>query len=94
MTLETVRKKIDEIDARIIRLIADRQHLAGETAQLKFREGLPIKDPDQRDRVLERAFDRAVESMVNPVSVQKIFAILIEMSEERQQECMGDGNLP
>jgi len=94
MTLETVRKKIDEIDSRIIRLIADRQHLAGEMAQLKFRDRLPIKDPDQRDRVLERAFDRAVESMVNPVSVQKIFAILIEMSEERQQECMGDGNLP
>jgi len=94
MTLETVRKKIDEIDARIIRLIADRQSLAGEMAQLKFREGLPIKDPDQRDRVLERAFDRSVESMVDPVSVQKIFAILVEMSEERQQECMGDGNLP
>jgi len=35
-----------------------------------------------------------VEAKVDPVSVQKIFGILVEMSEERQQECMGDGNLP
>jgi chorismate mutase len=94
MTLESVREKIDEIDARIIRLIADRQHHAGEMAHLKFRKGLPIRDLGQRERVLERAFDRAVESKIDPVSVQKVFDILVQMSEERQQECMGDGNLP
>jgi chorismate mutase len=94
MTLDSVRKQIDEIDARIIRLVAERQGLAGDMARLKFREGIPIRDPGQRERVLERAFDRAVEAKVDPVSVQKIFGILVEMSEERQQECMGDGNLP
>ncbi len=94
MTLESVRKKIDDIDARLVRLIAERQQLAGEMAQLKFRDGIPIRDPGQREHVLDRAFDRAVESKVDPVSVQKIFGILVEMSEERQQECMGDGNLP
>lgn len=94
MTLESVRKKIDEIDARLIRLISERQQLAGEMAHLKFREGIPIRDPGQREHVLDRAFDRAVEAKVDPVSVQKIFDILVQMSEERQQECMGDGNLP
>ena len=94
MSLASVREKIDEIDGRIIKLIAERQRLAGEMAHLKFREGSPIRDPEQRERVLERAFDRAVESKVDPVSVQKVFDLLVQMSEERQQECMGDGNLP
>jgi chorismate mutase len=94
MTLESVRKKIDGIDARLIGLIAERQGLAAEMARLKFRDGIPIRDHGQREHVLERAFDRAVEAKVDPVSVQKIFGILVEMSEERQQECMGDGNLP
>jgi chorismate mutase len=94
MSLVSVREKIDDIDARILKLIAERQRLAGEMAHLKFREGIPIRDPGQRERVLERAFDRAVESKVDPVSVQKIFDILVQMSEDRQQECMGDGNLP
>jgi chorismate mutase len=94
MSLVSVREKIDDIDARFLKLIAERQRLAGEMAHLKFREGIPIRDPGQRERVLERAFDRAVESKVDPVSVQKIFDILVQMSEDRQQECMGDGNLP
>jgi len=94
MSLASVREKIEEIDGRIIGLIAERQRLAGEMAHLKFRDGLAIRDPDQKERVLERAFDRAVESKVDPVSVQEIFDILVRMSEDRQQECMGDGNLP
>jgi len=94
MSLVSVREKIDDIDARFLKLIAERQRLAGEMAHLKFREGIPIRDPGQRERVLERAFDRAVESKVDPVSVQKIFDTLVQMSEDRQQECMGDGNLP
>jgi chorismate mutase len=94
MNLESIREKIDEIDARIIKLIGERQRLAGEMARLKFREGMPIRDAEQRERVLERAFDRAVESRIDPVSIQMIFEILVRMSEERQQECMGDGNLP
>ena len=94
MSLSSVREKIDEIDERIIKLIAERQRLAGEMAHLKFREGVLIRDPEQREKVLERAFDRAVESKVDPVSVQKVFDLLVQMSEERQQECMGDGNPP
>jgi chorismate mutase len=94
MTLESVRRRIDEIDARVVGLIAERQQLAAEMAHLKFREGIAIRDPGQREHVLDRAFDRAVESKVDPVSVQRIFDILVQMSEERQQECMGDGNLP
>ena len=31
---------------------------------------------------------------IDPVAVQKIFGQLIAMSEERQRECSGDGNLP
>jgi len=44
--------------------------------------------------VLDRAFNYAVEKNINPVSVKHIFALLIEMSEEKQRECQGDGNLP
>ncbi len=94
MNLESLREKIDGIDSRIIKLIGERQRLAGEMAHLKFREGMPIRDAEQRERVLERAFDRAVESRIDPVSIQMVFEILVRMSEERQQECMGDGNLP
>jgi len=94
MSLETVRAEISRVDSEIIRLIAHRQELAGKIAQIKISRGIPIHDQNRAGEVLESVFDQAVESRIDPVSVQKIFEMLIAMSEERQRECSGDGNLP
>jgi chorismate mutase len=94
MSLDAARNEIQQIDERIVDLIAQRQKLAGQVARLKYEAGLPIHDTAQRKAVLERVFNYSVESRINPVAVRKIFEILIEMSEERQRECSGGGNLP
>lgn len=94
MTLAEFRKEIDAIDSKIIGLIAKRQQIAGKIAREKAREGHSVHDPGRTREVLSHAFDQAVEQKINPVFVQEIFTILIEMSEERQHECFGEGNLP
>jgi len=94
MSLDTVRAEISRVDTGIIQLIAERQKLAGKIAQIKVKKSLPIHDEDRAAGVLEAVFEQAVESRIDPVSVQKIFEILIAMSEDRQRECSGDGNLP
>jgi chorismate mutase len=94
MSLETVRAEITKTDKEIIRLIAHRQELAGKIARIKIHTGLPIHDEDRASQVLNTVFDQAVEARIDPVAVQKIFEQLIAMSEERQHECSGDGNLP
>lgn len=94
MTLDAVRNGIREIDEKIIDLVAERQKLAAEVARIKQEEGLSIHDPAQRKIVLDRVFTYAVESRIDPVAVRRIFEILVEMNEERQRECSGDGNLP
>ncbi|MDD1715365.1 MAG: chorismate mutase [Methanolinea sp.] len=94
MPIEALRAEINEIDQQIIDLIARRQRLAGRIAQVKTNEGLSIHDEKRTREVLENAFNTAVEKNINPVYVQKIFSLLIEMSEEKQRECTGDGNLP
>jgi chorismate mutase len=94
MSLETVRAEITRVDSEIIRLIAERQKLAGKIARIKIHKGIPIHDERQASNVLEAVFTQAVESRIDPVAVQKIFEQLIAMSEDRQRECSGDGNLP
>ncbi|MEI7856532.1 MAG: chorismate mutase [Methanomicrobiales archaeon] len=94
MSLETVRAEITRTDTEIIRLIAHRQDLAIKIARIKINEGMPIHDEHRAAAVLNSVFDQAVEAKIDPVAVQKIFAQLIAMSEERQRECSGDGNLP
>lgn len=94
MSLDAVRAEISKVDARIIRLIAERQKLAEKIARIKISEGIAIHDQDRTEKVLESVFEQAVESRIDPVAVQKIFEMLIAMSEDRQRECSGDGNLP
>jgi chorismate mutase len=94
MSLDAVRNEIREIDEKIIDLIAERQNLAAEVARIKREMGLPLRDEAQRMAVIDRVFTRAAESRIDPIAVRRIFEILIEMSEERQRECSGDGNLP
>jgi chorismate mutase len=94
MMIDDVRKEIDRVDFEIVRLVARRQELAGKIAKIKISEGLPVHDEPRTLEVLDAVFNHAVECKIDPVSVQKIFDILIAMSEERQRECSGEGNLP
>ncbi|HOB06512.1 MAG TPA: chorismate mutase [Methanoculleus sp.] len=94
MSLDAVRNEIREIDEKIIDLIAERQNLAAEVARIKREMGLPLRDEAQRRVVLDRVFTYAAESRIDPLAVRRVFETLVEMSEERQRECSGDGNLP
>jgi len=94
MSLDKVRADITKVDREIIRLISLRQGYAGKIARIKISTGIPIHDDLRTAEVLESAFEQAVECKIDPVAVQKIFEILISMSEERQRECSGEGNLP
>ena len=94
MFLEKIRADITKVDREIIRLIAHRQELAGKIAKIKIHAGIPVHDENRTSEVLNTVFDQAVEARIDPVAVQKIFEQLIAMSEERQRECSGEGNLP
>ncbi|WOX56603.1 MULTISPECIES: chorismate mutase [unclassified Methanoculleus] len=94
MSLDAARDEIRKIDEEIIDLVAERQRLAAEIVRLKQENGLSIRDEAQRRAVLDRAFSYAAESRIDPVAVRKIFEVLVEMNEERQRECSGDGSLP
>ena len=94
MSLEKVRADITKGDGEIIRLIAQRQDYARKVAKIKIHEGIPVHDEHRTAEVLESAFELAVEYKIDPVAVQKVFEILIAMSEDRQRDFSGEGNLP
>lgn len=94
MTLDEYRRTLAALDEQIIDLIAKRQEIAAEIGRIKHRETLPVHDDEQHAQVMGRVFDSAVEHKIDPVSVSQVFEILVAMSEERQHECAGEGNLP
>ena len=53
MSLEELRKQIDEVDARITELIGERIHIAEEIGKGKRAKGRSIEDREREKRVLE-----------------------------------------
>ena len=53
MNLEDLRKKIDEVDARIVELIGERVRIAEEIGRGKKAQGKLIEDREREHRVLE-----------------------------------------
>ena len=94
MELSDARKKIEELDTSILKLIAERTNLAGTVLELKKTEGKGIDDKEQNHVVLNRAIDLATELNLDTGSIKQIFEILIRMNIERQHELSGEGNLP
>lgn len=52
-SIESLRKKIQRIDASIIKKIAKRQALAKEIGQLKVKEGKDIVDLSQEEKLFK-----------------------------------------
>ena len=59
MTLDEIRKKIDEIDGRLLPLFEDRMDCSKEVARIKKGQGLPILNEAREQAVLENISEKA-----------------------------------
>ncbi len=80
MTLEDLRKRIDEADARIVRLLAERLKTAGEIGKEKQRAGRPVEDAAREQRVLEHVKDIAREEGISPAAVESIYRQVVSVT--------------
>ena len=55
MDIADWRRKIDEIDRKLVELISERAHAAHEIGKLKRGVGMPIYEPDREKKVFENA---------------------------------------
>ena len=85
MSLDEMRLKIEEIDRRIMELIAERTDIAILIAEIKEREGLPITDKDQEKKVMQRVSKNADLFGVDKEGVERIFQMLIELNKSKQR---------
>jgi chorismate mutase len=88
MTIEEVRAEVTRIDEEIIRLIAQRQHLAGKIAAIKQNERIPVHDNQRKNDVLEYVMKLARINHVDPEPVKTIFETLIAMNEKEQRAAL------
>lgn len=78
--LARIRARIDDLDDRLVELIAERSRLATETLAVKDRGGLPRTDVRREAQVVARAARQARARGLDGELVRDVFWRLIELS--------------
>ena len=84
MSLKDLRKKIDEADAQIVRLIADRMRIAQEIGAEKKKQGKQIKDAVREKRVLSNVRNLAQEEKISEEGIENIYRQIVAASRSNE----------
>jgi chorismate mutase len=82
--LDSLRQTIDDLDTRILELIAERVRVVLAVGDYKRRVGMAVYDPERERRMLERLCARAPHPLAGD-TVRRIFERLIDESRRLEQ---------
>jgi chorismate mutase len=85
MDIADWRRKIDEIDRKLVELLSERAHAAHAIGKLKREIGMPIYEPDRERAVFENA--RSVNRGPLPDrDLQRIYERIMDVMRQIQRE--------
>lgn len=84
MSLDDLRKEIDSIDNRIVKLIAERIRLAEGIGKEKREQGKQIVDINREKQVIDRLKEFARQEQINPDDVERIYRLIMNATKGRQ----------
>lgn len=76
----TLRKKIDNVDEKIVHLLKERMDLCKNIGAIKTKNGLSVKDHRREDEVYLHAMAKALECGLDPQKIEAIFKDIIALS--------------
>ena len=91
--LAAFRATIDNLDAALVHLLAERFRCTQQVGLLKAELDLPPSDPAREERQLRRLRALAEDSGLDPVFAEKFFAFVVE-EVIRHHEAIRDGHRP
>ena len=80
------RGRIEEIDQKLVALLAERVSIGKKTAEIKRAAGLPILDPQREAEVIRRAGEAARSHELPDEAVREIFWHVVGLSRRAQEE--------
>jgi len=84
--LDAIRKRIDEIDEELIKLMAERTNFAKDIAMLKKSLNMPINDSEREKEVYEKTRRLCNKYNLNESIGVKIIKILVKHNKDIQSK--------
>ncbi|WBU56845.1 chorismate mutase [Paracoccus sediminicola] len=89
--MTALRLRIDELDARLIALLAERSALIDRAARIKARDGLPARIEARVEEVAGLARSRAREAGLDPNLAERIWRLMMEHFIAQEERYLRDG---
>jgi chorismate mutase len=75
--LHSIRQSIDNIDAAVIHMLAERFKFTQQVGALKAEHGLPPADPERERQQIQRLRALAEESHLDPAFAEKFLTFIV-----------------
>jgi chorismate mutase len=72
-----LRDSIDNLDAALVHLLAERFRVTQQVGHLKAEHGLPPSDPDREQRQIDRLRALALSAKLDPEFAEKFLAFIV-----------------
>jgi chorismate mutase/prephenate dehydrogenase len=86
VTLDDLRRRLNEIDRHLIELVAERKTISGEVARVKRATGHPTRDYEREREVILGVRATASELGVSPALAEELLRLLIRSSLTTQEQ--------
>jgi chorismate mutase len=87
MNLSDWRRRIDEIDRKLVELLNERSRCALEIGKLKRAENIPLYQPEREKEVLENA-ERTNTGPLTDAAVRRLFERIIDEARSAERAAM------
>jgi chorismate mutase len=91
--LEGIRLSIDNIDAALVHLLAERFRFTQQVGRLKAGHGMPPSDPEREKVQLARLRALAVESRLDPEFAEKWFNFVVAEVIHHHEQIASTGSI-
>ena len=89
-----IRSSIDNIDAALIHLLAERFKFTQQVGRLKATHGLPPSDPDRERRQIARVRNLAIDALLDPAFAEKWFNFVVAEVIQHHEELANGAAAP
>jgi chorismate mutase len=87
MTLADWRRRIDDIDRKLVELLNERSQCALEIGKLKQQANLPLYQPDREREVIENA-EQHNEGPLTDAAIRRLFERIIDEARSAERVAM------
>jgi chorismate mutase len=89
--LAQLRRSIDNIDAALIHLLAERFKNTKNVGKLKAQAGMPPSDPEREKRQIDRLRALAEEAELDPAFAEKFLEFILAEVIQHHKNLAADG---